>query len=401
MNILFYTDTAVPHLGGKSSHIIELKNGLEAIGHHADIISVCSISPIQRKIDKIKKVFILHYKKSDYGTYSYKSMKITDRSIQKVLKTYLKTHKVDVISAQDPASVLYAKEVVGESIPITLTMHSYFGKSMSVISNEKTEMRQKDYDRLRDRDLESLKIIKELITVDTRIKEDCEGYMEENPDFRVNTTAVPNFVNTDVYSPASKEEKAAAKEKLGVPADKKVMICIRRLVDKNGVFFAIEAMKKVEGVVLLVGGDGPNMEKLRKYVEENGLSDKVKLLGGVDGQMKKDVYSAADFAIVPSITVHGLQEATSISAIEAMSCGHCIIVSEIGGLAELVQNGENGISVPEQRSDLIAKELNGLLADDELRNKLLENARNTVIAKYSHIAAAEKYLNIFERAKGN
>ena len=345
MNILFYTNTDVPHLGGKSSHICDLRDGLIATGNKADIISALSVKGAILKRTKLKKVFIQPLRYIDKWLYSRKSLEITDRAIQQILKEYIRTHKVDLISAQDPISAIYAHELVGDSVPVTLTMHSYFGKGMSDISHDAKG--KQHFDIIKERDLNSIEVVRAIVGVDTRIKEDCEIFTKaRRPELPV--YSIPNFVNTDTYKPATTKEKRDAKQYFNIPESKKVAICIRRLCDKNGVIFAVKAMEKVEDTILLVGGDGPNMESIRNYVREHNLESKVKLLGGVEGEVKANMYAVADYALVPSITVHGLQEATSISAIEAMACGMVLIASGIGGLKELVQNGDNGILVDEQ-----------------------------------------------------
>ena len=364
MNILFLTNAKIPHLGGKSSHIVELSNGLRTLGHNVHIISESSIGFIGSLIMRIRKLFILHYKKSDFGEYSYKSMNITNLAIQNCLRRYLKAHKVDIISAQDPSSAIIAFHAAKHNIPITLTMHSYFGKIMDEVSTSKRGIRQKDIDRNLHDDLESLKIVKYLICVDSRIEDDCVQFLK-----RMNLTlpicSIPNFVNTNDYNVESCKSKELSKLKLGIEQTKSVIICIRRLVDKNGVIYGIDAMKNLDNCVLLVGGDGPNMEKLKCYVNENALNDRVVFLGGIKGELKNLVYSAADFAIVPSITLNGLQEATSISAIESMSCGIPTIASEIGGLKQLIDDGKNGVLVPEQNSEAISNAICDLINNQE------------------------------------
>lgn len=398
MNILFYTNTDVPHLGGKSSHICDLRDGLIATGNKADIISALSVKGAILKRTKLKKVFIQPLRYIDKWLYSRKSLEITDRAIQQILKEYIRTHKVDLISAQDPISAIYAHELVGDSVPVTLTMHSYFGKGMSDISHDAKG--KQHFDIIKERDLNSIEVVRAIVGVDTRIKEDCEIFTKaRRPELPV--YSIPNFVNTDTYKPATTKEKRDAKQYFNIPESKKVAICIRRLCDKNGVIFAVKAMEKVEDTILLVGGDGPNMESIRNYVREHNLESKVKLLGGVEGEVKANMYAVADYALVPSITVHGLQEATSISAIEAMACGMVLIASGIGGLKELVQNGDNGILVDEQSADQISTVLNDLNHNEQKIATLSEAARKTVIEKYSHIAGANKYLQVFTGAINN
>jgi glycosyltransferase involved in cell wall biosynthesis len=326
-------------------------------------------------------------------------MEITDNSILKIAKKYLKHNHVDFISAQDPISAINIYKIVGNKIPIILTMHSYFGKSMSELSDKRNQMRQKDFDNLLIRDLKSLKVISALVSVDTRIKNDCDQHIQKMNIQGIPSYVIPNFVKTDIYKPASPQEKEKAKIKLSIPPSLKVIICIRRLVDKNGVFYAIEAMKNVNDAILLVGGEGPNKEALSQYIIDNNLSDKVRLLGGVQGELKKLVYQAADFAIVPSITVNGLQEATSISAIEAMSCGLATIASSIGGLKELIQNDQNGILVEEKNSQQISDAINHYINDPEGFSRICNQARQSVLDHYSHLVAAQKYFEVFASCK--
>ena len=70
MNILFYTNTDVPHLGGKSSHICDLRDGLIATGNKADIISALSVKGAILKRTKLKKVFIQPLRYIDKWLYS-------------------------------------------------------------------------------------------------------------------------------------------------------------------------------------------------------------------------------------------------------------------------------------------------------------------------------------------
>lgn len=394
MNILFYTNINIPHLGGKSSHICNLKDGFSTIGNNVEIISASSLKGESLKKIKLKKIFIQPLRYINKWLYSRKSLEITERSIQKILKEYITTHKIDLILAQDPISALYAYEVVGDSIPITLTMHSYFGKTMNDISNDKKG--QEHFNFIKERDLKSINVVKAIIGVDTRIKEDCKKFASiYRPNLPVYT--IPNFVNTDEYKVATVKEKNNARKYFNIPESKKVLICIRRLCDKNGVIFAVEAMKKIENAVLLIGGDGPNMKTIYDYIQKNNLESKVKLLGGVDGEKKMNMYAAADYALVPSITVQGLQEATSISAIEAMSCGLILIASNIGGLRELIQNRKNGILVDEKSADQISEIVNKL--DKDEISFLSKAARKTVEDKYSHIVGAKNYLHVFDKIK--
>ena len=133
----------------------------------------------------------------------------------------------------------------------------------------------------------------------------------------------------------------------------------------------------------------------RLMLEKNQLEKKVIMLDSVPQDELISVYNMSDCAVVPSVTVNGLQEATSISALESMSCGLPTISSAIGGLKEMTEDGVNGVLVNERSSSEIARAIDLLANDKKLYYKISTESRRFVETKHSHLTAALKYYEVF------
>jgi glycosyltransferase involved in cell wall biosynthesis len=122
----------------------------------------------------------------------------------------------------------------------------------------------------------------------------------------------------------------------------------RRLVPKNGVHVAIEALKLLADrkVHLAIAGEGPLAASLRDKAEDAGVSRRVHFLGHLSREQLMPLMASAAGVIVPSVPCEGVIEATSLAVIESFACGVPVIASNIGGLAELIQHGSTGLLFP-------------------------------------------------------
>jgi len=140
------------------------------------------------------------------------------------------------------------------------------------------------------------------------------------------TVPIVNGIDTATFKPVSGSLEREAGEF--------VVVCPRRLVAKNGVEFLIRAMgilKDRMKVRLYITGDGPLAAELGDIAAGLGVTDRVVFMGGVENARMPSVYSSADLVVVPSLV-----EATSIAALEAMSCERVVAASRVGGLPEII-----------------------------------------------------------------
>jgi glycosyltransferase involved in cell wall biosynthesis len=141
------------------------------------------------------------------------------------------------------------------------------------------------------------------------------------------TQPIVNGIDTEKFRPAQPV--------LEKDADEFLIVCPRRLVEKNGVEFLIRALAVVRDVKarLYIAGDGPLRGRLEALAAEIGVRDRVVFMGSVDNTKMPSVYSSADLVVIPS-----LLEATSIAALEAMACAKVVAASRVGGLPEIIDD---------------------------------------------------------------
>lgn len=119
------------------------------------------------------------------------------------------------------------------------------------------------------------------------------------------------------------------------------ILCPRRLYEKNGVRYLAEATAYIDDLLesfeVIFAGEGPERARIEKIVEESGQRGNVKLLGEVDYDQMPRLYSNADISVFPS-----LKEATSIAALESMASGTPVVATNVGGLPQIIDNGQEG-----------------------------------------------------------
>ena len=170
------------------------------------------------------------------------------------------------------------------------------------------------------------------------------------------------------------------------------LIVPRRLFHKNGVEYFVRAMPLITTAVdaeAVLVGDGPERQKLEALAAELGVAERVRFLGARANQEMPGILSSGDLAIFPS-----LMEATSIAALEAMSCELPVAASRVGGLPEIVSNAVGGLFEPADPESLAAKVIE-LLRGGRLR-ALGAEARRRVVDRWSNARLADRHLEIYE-----
>lgn len=160
------------------------------------------------------------------------------------------------------------------------------------------------------------------------------------------------------------ENTAELKNTLGFPEDNIIVGCIASLTQHKGHRYLLEAFREIENASLLIVGDGPMGEELRKLSRELGISDRTVFTGH-----KMDVspyVRLMDIAVLPSSEREGL----GISVIEAMALSKPVIAAAVGGLPEVVEDGETGIIVEAKNSRALTSALDKLSAEPHLRETM-------------------------------
>ncbi|MFZ5647244.1 MAG: 1,4-alpha-glucan branching protein domain-containing protein [Bacillota bacterium] len=155
-----------------------------------------------------------------------------------------------------------------------------------------------------------------------------------------------------------------------------------RLVPEKGVQVLIEAlpaiMGKYPGTVLTVAGRGPYERELKDLAGRQGVDGNINFIGFVNDEGRNRLLAESSVAVFPSI-----YEPFGIVALEAMAAGIPVVVSDTGGLSEIICHGIDGIKAPPGRADILARYIIELLDHPEQAGKLVKNAYKKVLGHYN------------------
>ena len=183
--------------------------------------------------------------------------------------------------------------------------------------------------------------------------------------------------------------------------DKPILFTLGRLVEWKGHRYLIDAVRLVKdkmNVHLLIGGEGTLRQDLDNLVRDRGLEDDVTFLGHIPGHLMNTYYSNADIYIQPSIIdKDGTTEGLGVTILEAMACGTPCIGSKVGGIPDIIRDGENGFLVNPADPEQLAEKISLLLQAKDLREEIGGKGRKFVEENYSWNVKAGELMEIYSR----
>ena len=156
--------------------------------------------------------------------------------------------------------------------------------------------------------------------------------------------------------------------------DGPTLVFAGRLSLQKSLDVLLHAVEQCEGVALVLAGDGPERAHLDALVVEHGLADRVRFLGAQPRETVLELLAAADAEVLSS----GWENFPH-SLIEGLAVGTPVIATGVGGVPEIVDDGENGLLVPPGDPGAFADAIRRFFADEGLRERLRAAARASVV----------------------
>ena len=204
-------------------------------------------------------------------------------------------------------------------------------------------------------------------------------YVEKNYHPHRSHILIPNYVETDIFRPMD-------------VAKRKGSICfVGRLTQQKNLFALLEALEGLPYTLSLIGS-GEQGEQLKEFA--TGKQVKADFLGNVPNHELPEILNQHELFILPS-----LWEGMPKTLLEAMSCGLPVIGTDIDGIREVIKHGENGI-LCHTDSGSIRQAIMSLMEKEELKLRLGESARRTIVDSYSLDCLVEKELKLMEALLG-
>ncbi|WP_345335538.1 glycosyltransferase [Novosphingobium ginsenosidimutans] len=161
-------------------------------------------------------------------------------------------------------------------------------------------------------------------------------------------------LDADLFRPY---DRRLCRDQLGLPRDKPVLATVGALIPRKGQRYAIEALAKLPGAILLIAGKGDDEAMLHRLAAQLGVAERVRFLGAVPHAELPVLLNAADVLVLPSSS-EGLANAW----VEALACGTPVVTTPIPGAQELITDPDWGRLVPRDGS-AIAAAVSALLAE--------------------------------------
>lgn len=200
---------------------------------------------------------------------------------------------------------------------------------------------------------------------------------------------VPNFIDPGRYDAAKAQDGAQR----WCGEGERLLVHISNFRPVKRVSDVVEVFRRVHQEIpvrLLLVGDGPDRPKVEQQAREEGIFEAITFIGNVP--LVEEVLIGADIFLLPSET-----ESFGLAALEALSCHVPVIATSVGGLPEVVVDGENGYLFPVGDVDSMARAVLRLLRDEELRSQFGAAGRRRAVEQFNEAAVVKRYRRIYRQ----
>jgi len=152
-------------------------------------------------------------------------------------------------------------------------------------------------------------------------------------------------------------------------------------------------LKEIKNITFLIVGDGPLRETLKRMIKEYNIEKNVKMIGRVSHSDLTYYYNQMRLLVVPSFT-----EGLPAVILEAMACGVPVLATPVGGIADIIYDGENGFLLKSNHPQEIAKRVVELMKNhNALLEKVSERSALFIKEKFNEKSVAEAWKRIFKQ----
>ncbi len=346
-----------PHLGGVESHVRSLSRELAVRGHEVTVVT-SRHDPSLASEESIDGFRVVRVKPR---------IVVMRTPIAPKMRTSLRDLSVDIVHAHSPPPLAshYAGAVAAErGTPYVVTYHcdvelpSAFGALV-----ESFYRRSLGASTLRKADQ---------VVVTTRTYAATSRAM-----WRYNPTVIPNAVDHRRFRPDVSGSEV--REQLKLAPDAPMVLLVGRIVPHKGVEHFIEAARYVPAANFVVAGEGSLLEPMKRLAASLGVAERVRFLGRISDEDLPKVYAACDVFVLPSVS---RLEAFGIVALEAMATAKPVIVADIPGVREVIEDGREGLLADPVNPQDLAEKIRRLLGDPEARRAMGQRGREKVLETF-------------------
>jgi 1,2-diacylglycerol 3-alpha-glucosyltransferase len=350
MKIAMFADCYLPIINGVVTSLVELKQGLEALGHKVYVFAPSV--PKYKETDP--KVFRFSSFSFPFQKEERVALPFSARIYGKIIRL-----RLDIAHIHTPFNLGFAGLYVAQALnlPLVFTHHTLWEEYVHYIPFLPKEA-------LKRVAVELCKYFCEKAAAVIAPSQDVANMLIS---YGVKTPieVIPTGVQVELFQGA---DGARVRRLYNLKPEEKLLLFVGRLGKEKSVDFLLRAFKLISSSLadtkFMLVGDGPERRSLEQYALKLGISDKVIFCGYINRDELKDYYAAADLFIYASIT-----ETQGLVILEAMLCGTPVVAVDASGFRDLIENGVQGFLVPQNEEEFCAEVLK-VLQDQELYQKL-------------------------------
>ena len=224
------------------------------------------------------------------------------------------------------------------------------------------------------------------------MRHEVHAYFDTPPD---KVDVIPNGVDVRPFEAYLAADLSQFRNRFAGP-DEDLVLHVGRIVAEKGIEVLVRAvplvLEELPNTRFVIAGKGPELERMGDLVDLLGISQNVYLPGFISDEDRNRLYVLADCAVFPS-----LYEPFGIVALEAMAARTPVVVSEVGGLREVVRHAETGITIYPGSRESCAWGILHTLKHPEWAQQRVENAYREVLTVYNWAAIAEATAEVYRR----
>lgn len=385
MKILMLTWEYPPRIVGGIARVVhDLSKRLIKDGHEVTVVTYKEGDLPDYENDKGVKVYRVPNFEINLNNFIDWVMQLNFNLIAKASEIIAKEGKFDVIHAHDWLVTYSAKTLKNSfEIPLVATIHATEAGRNGGIHDE-TQRYINDSEWLLTYEAS------EVIVNSSFMKSEIQRLFGLPYD-KINV--IPNGLNMTAFSGL---EKDYGFRRQYAADNEKIILTMGRMVYEKGIQHLIAAMPKIlanyHDAKLVVVGKGGMIDDLKMQADALGISQKVYFAGFLNSR-KVPIYQCSDIAVFPST-----YEPFGIVALEAMLAGIPTVVSDVGGLGEIIKHGINGMKSYAGNPNSIADSILELLYNPELCANITKTAKAEVKENYNWTKIAQDTHFIYQKA---